>query len=307
MAFCSACGAQMTGAFCGRCGAPASAPGQAAQQQPQQPSQPQQPPQPQAGAYQAPPQAQPYQAQPYQAQPYQAQPYQGQPVGMPPGKKKTSPIVWILAIIGGLLILGIVGVGLAVTLLVHKAKQAGLDPELMKNNPGLAISKLAAMSNPDIDVLSTNDRAGTITVRDKKTGKVDTLTFDDVKNGHFKMSVQENGKTTSLDFGGAAAGKLPSWVPAYPGAALKTGGFSVTASGDNGDAGNIAFTTPDAPERVQSFYEGKAHEMNMQVEVTAASGFGKLVKLTDPGTHHTIAVTIVDANPTTVNVTYLSK
>jgi len=292
MAFCSACGAQMTGAFCGRCGAAAAATGQAAPQ-PQQPQQPQQPPQPQA-AYQPPP----------QAQPYQAQPYQGQPMGTPPAQKKTSPILWILGIVGGLVILGIVVVGLAISFFVHKAKQVGLE---MRNNPGLAISKMAAMANPDIDVLSTDDRAGTITVRDKKTGKVDTLTFGDVRSGHFKMSVQENGKTTSLDFGGNAAAKLPSWVPAYPGAAVKEGGFSMTARGEDGDAGNFAFTTSDSADRVQSFYEGKAHEMNMQVEATVASGFGTVVKLTDPGTRHTIAVTIIGANPTTVNVTYASK
>jgi hypothetical protein len=228
-------------------------------------------------------------------------------MGVAPAKKGTSPIIWILGIVGGLFILGILVVALAVTFVVHKAKQAGLDPELMRNNPGLAISKMAAMANPDIDVLSTNDRAGTITVRDRKTGKVDTLTFDDVKNGHFKMSVQENGKTTSLDFSGNGAAKLPSWVPGYPGATAKGGGFSMTASGENGDAGNFAFTTSDSADRVQSFYEGKAHEMNMQVEATVASGFGTVIKLTDPGTHHTIAVTIVGTNPTTVNVTYASK
>jgi hypothetical protein len=228
-------------------------------------------------------------------------------MGTPPGPRKTSPIVWILAIVGSLIVLGILGAVVGVSLLVHKAKQAGLDPELLRNNPGLAISKLAAASNPDIQVLSTDDSAGTITVRDKKTGKVDTLTFDDVKNGHFKMSVKENGQTTSLDFSGNAAAKLPSWVPAYPGATAKEGGFSVTASGENGEAGNIAFTTPDSAGRVQSFYEGKAREMNMQVEATVASGFGTVIKLNDPGTHHTIAVTIIGAGPTTVNVTYSSK
>ena len=41
--------------------------------------------------------------------------------------------------------------------------------------------------------------------------------------------------------------------------------------------------------------------------VFTMTGFGTVVKLTDPGTHHTIAVTIVGADPTTVNVTYASK
>jgi hypothetical protein len=270
----------MTGPFCGRCGAAAGAAGQ--------PAQPQQAPQP-------------------QAQPYQAQPYQGQPMGMAPARKKTSPIVWILGIIGGLLILGIVIVGVALSYFVHKAKLAGLDPELMRSNPGLALSKMAATANPDIEVLSTNDRDGTITFRDKKTGKVDTLTFDDVKSGHFKMSVKENGKTTSLDFGANAGGKLPSWVPSYPGATAKGGGFSVTASGENGDAGNFSFTTPDSAGSVQAFYESKAHDTDMQYETTTATGFGTVVKLTEPRTGHTIAVTIIGSGPTTVNVTYAAK
>jgi hypothetical protein len=238
-------------------------------------------------------------------------------MGMAPARKKTSPIIWILGIIGGLLILGIVIVGVALSYFAHKAKQAFLDsglakhalldPELMRNNPGLALSRMAAMANPDIDVLSTNDHDGTITFRDKKTGKVDTLTFDDVKSGHFKMSVKENGKTTSLDFGENAGSKLPSWVPSYPGATTKGGGFSVTASGENGDAGNFSFTTPDSVERVQSFYEGKAHDLGMKYETTAVTRFGTVVKLTESGTGHTIAVTVIGSGPTTVNVTYAAK
>ena len=228
-------------------------------------------------------------------------------MGMAPAKKGTSPVVWILGILGGLVILGILGTVAGAYYVMHKVKQAGLDPELMRTNPGLAISKMVTAFNPDVEILDHDDREGTITVRDKKTGKVVKMTFDDVKNGQFKMKIQENGQTSSLNFGTAAAAKLPSWVPAYPGATTKSGGFSMTSSGDSGDAGNFAFTTSDSAERVQSFYEGKAHEMNMQVEATVASGFGTVIKLTDPGTHHTIAVTIVGTNPTTVNVTYASK
>jgi len=230
-------------------------------------------------------------------------------MGAAPARRKTSPIVWILGIVGAVLLLGVLSVVLVISLVVHKAKQAGFDSELMRNNPGLAISKMAAMSNPDIQVLSTNDRNGTITFRDKKTGKVSTLAFDDVKNGHFGISAQgDDGKTTRLDFGGSAAAKLPSWVPSYPGASAAKGGFSaVTSGGTDGEAGTVAFTTPDPSEKVQSYYEGKGHEMNMRVESTVAQGFGTVVKLNDPVTHHVIAVTIVGANPTTINLTYASK
>jgi hypothetical protein len=249
-----------------------------------------------------------YQAPQYQAPPppYQAQPYQGQPMGMPQ-KKGTSPIVWILLIIGGLFVLGILGVvGLGMFAL-HKVKQAGLDPELMRTNPGLAVSKMITTFNPDVEVLNTNDREGTITVRDRKTGKVVTMTFDQVKNGHFNMHVEEDGKTSSLDIGADATAKLPSWVPAYPGANMK-GGFSASSSGSDGDAGTFSFTTTDTADQVRSFYEGKAKDANMEVQTTTASTFGTVLTLTDHGTHRTMGVTIIGtSNPTTVNVSYSTK
>jgi hypothetical protein len=83
--------------------------------------------------------------------------------------------------------------------LVHQARQADIDPELIRRNPGLATAKIFAAANPDADVVSTNENAGTITIRDRKTGRVVTMTFDEAKAGQFRFSAQgENG--------GAAAG-----------------------------------------------------------------------------------------------------
>jgi hypothetical protein len=263
------------------------------------PAPPPQPPPQQPPPYQAPPQPPPYPAQPYQAQPYQAQ-----PMAMPPARKGTSPIVWILLIIGGLFVLGILGVvGLGMFAL-HKARQAGIDPELMRTNPGLAISKLVTAFNPDAEVLNTNDRDGTITIRDRKTGKVVTLSFDQVKNGHFNLRVQEDGKDASLNFGSDVAAKLPSWVPAYPGANVK-GGFSATTSGDRGESGTFSFTTSDSADQVRSFYEAQVHHDG--TESNTASAYGTVLTLNDSSTRHSIVVTIAGANPTTVGVVYSTK
>jgi hypothetical protein len=227
-------------------------------------------------------------------------------MGVPPGPKKTSPIVWILLIVGGLFVVGVLGViGLGMFAL-HKVKQAGLDPELMRNNPGLAISKLVTALNPDVQVLDTNDHEGTITVRDRKTGKVVKMSFDDVKNGHFNMRVQEDGKDATLEIGADVNSKLPSWVPAYTGANVR-GGLATKATGQNGEEGNFTFTTSDSPETVRSFYEGKARDANMQVETAAAFSNGSVLTITDPGSRHTISVTIGGGNPTGVSVFYATK
>jgi hypothetical protein len=225
---------------------------------------------------------------------------------MPPGPKKTSPVVWILLIVGGLFLLGILGAVGTGMFFLHKARQAGLDPELLRSNPGLAISKLAAASNPDIQVLDTNDRDGTITVRDRKTGKVSKLTFDQVKNGQFNLRVEENGKEASLNFGTNAPTKLPSWVPAYSGADVKVG-FSATNTGANGEAGNLTFTTSDSPEHVRAFYENKARDANMEVKSTATFGNSTVLTFNDSGERHTITVTIAGGSPTGVSIFYSTK
>jgi len=59
-----------------------------------------------------------------------------------PSRRKTSPIVWIL--VG---VVGLACVAGAITLagglfLVHKAREAGVDADLFRDNPGLAIAKL---------------------------------------------------------------------------------------------------------------------------------------------------------------------
>jgi hypothetical protein len=51
---------------------------------------------------------------------------------------------------------------------------------------GLAAANMIIAANPDVEVLNTNDRERTITVRDKKTGKVVKMTFDEVKGAFEK-------------------------------------------------------------------------------------------------------------------------
>src|SRR5262249_57620784 len=125
--------------------------------------------------------------------------------------------------------------------------------------------------NPDVEMVSSNDSAGTMVVRDKKTGEVLNLKFDPEKksmvvtgeNGKavtFKADTQNSrlqvigpdGKTAatitadaqagnvevkgpdgSLKMG-ANAGKAPSWVPAYPGGRPQTVFSPTTASNQTG-------------------------------------------------------------------------
>ena len=121
MAFCTTCGANVSGAFCPQCGTPVSAA-----------APPPQPPPPSYGAQanMAPP-------------PAYAQPYGAPPPAM--GPRKTNPLVLVLVIILGLCFLGFASCAAFGLYVAHKAKQAGLDPALWKTNPSLAVGKILAV------------------------------------------------------------------------------------------------------------------------------------------------------------------
>src|SRR5215471_8960426 len=129
-----------------------------------------------------------------------------------PSRRKTSPIVWIL--VG---VVGLACVAGAITLagglfLVHKAREAGVDADLFRDNPGLAIAKLIAAAHPDTEVVSTDAGSGTVTLRDRRTGKEMTLTFDQVRKGFRFEADEDNGRKAAVQLGGDG-GKVPAEVP----------------------------------------------------------------------------------------------
>src|SRR5438552_8880073 len=119
MAFCTKCGAQVQGPFCGTCGSPA-AKGSAPQ--------PGAPPQSGAGP------------QPVGAAPPPVSPSVYAPV--PPvsaaAPQKTSAVVWILGGCGGLVVLAALVGGLGMYYVAHKARQAA---HMLEKNPALAVTR----------------------------------------------------------------------------------------------------------------------------------------------------------------------
>ena len=119
MAFCANCGARVDGQFCEKCGTRVGAVAPPSQQAPS----PAAPPlyQPPAGA------------------------------ATPPVAKKKGPLFWVLTGCLGIVVIGGILMVAGGLFIWNKAKQAGFDPALMRSNPGLAVAKMMAAVNPDID------------------------------------------------------------------------------------------------------------------------------------------------------------
>jgi hypothetical protein len=222
--------------------------------------------------------------------------------------------------------------------IAHKVKQAA-------NNPVYAMAKLAVAANPDLETVSSDDSAGTITIHDRKTGKTGTLKFDAARKT--MVMVDENGKTTSMRFDpdkkqlimsddrgktatitadekagnieikgpdgtvkmGATAEKAPDWVPVYPGSTPQ-GTFAV--SDDKNATGTYVFSTKDTVDKVLGYYGDSLKGAGFKISTTTSNSDGKVSGVVRGSTEGDARIVIVtagsdDTDGTKVSVSYSNK
>ncbi len=234
------------------------------------------------------------------------------PPGLPPQMpgapaKKTSPLVWILGGVAVVMFGIMVTCGLVGFLAVRAVKNAGFDPELMQRNPGLAMAKMAGALHPDFQIVSTNERTGMITMREKSTGKVMTFKFDPdrktlVMSGEdgkeVKVSASGDDKSGSLTvqsaegtvrFGAAAGNKTPAWVPVYPGS---TPEGTYSAQTNDGDQNTFTFKTRDAAPKVISYYQDHLKSSGFTVTLLSSGDQGGMLQGADDAKKRSVVVTV---------------
>jgi hypothetical protein len=205
------------------------------------------------------------------------------------GAAKRSPVFWILTGCAGILIISLLVVVSTGLFVAYKARQAGLDPALIQKNPGLAIAKILASTNPDLEVLTVDEDRGIIKVREKKTGKTLTMSLEEVRNGRI-IFYDENNKRVDIRASGegeaaaleirsedasvriGAGGERPDWLPEYPGA---IGAGALESSSAEGNAATLTYKTQDSAEDVIAFYEEALLKSGFAIEKPAAGAAGQ--------------------------------
>lgn len=221
------------------------------------------------------------------------------PIGMPPQqpgapepKKGGKLLIGIVIGCGGLIIVGVLIFALGGFFLWNKAKEAGLDPDLIQKKPALAVAKMMVAANPDVELVSVDDDKGLITVKDKKTGETVTVNLEEAqkgklvfkKDGKDEVTIEAKGNETAgsvevksaegtAKFGSGSIEKLPDWLPAYPN--VQTVG-SYTTQNAEGEAGGFHFSTKDSPTQVVSFYEEGLKKSGMTVNTNILNQNGKV-------------------------------
>ena len=222
-------------------------------------------------------------------------------------KKKASPFVWILGGCGVLVVLGLIGFAVTGYFVAKKVKDSGFDTALMQKNPALAAAKMAVALNPDVEVVSTDEDKGILTIKEKKTGKTITMNAEDIKNGKISFSDESTGEKVTLGVDKEA--KLPDWVPSYPDSKPE-GSFSATSG--EGEGGMVHFKTPDAGPKVLAFYQDALKKAGYKITATMAGspgdGSGGMVAAENAATKKSVMVTLsASSEGTDVAITYGSK
>ena len=151
----------------------------------------------------------------------------------------------------------------------------------------MATAKLIVAANPDLDMVAVDEDTGTMTIRNTKTGEEVTLSFEDIKEGKITFETEEGkvsmqaqggeeggsltitGEEGSAVFGtGAAAGELPDWIPAYPGA-ITENVSTMTVGAERG--GTYLLKTTDSPDQVMEFFKRTLEAAGFTVETVSMS------------------------------------
>ncbi len=198
------------------------------------------------------------------------------------GRKGLPVLAWIAIGCGGIVVLA----GIAFTVLgwfaVGKMKEVASDFE---KNPTKAAAELVVRMNPDLEMVDSDEEDGTITVREKSSGKVVTLNYEDIEEGRISFESEEGRvEITGQTQGGEGAmtittqegetrigggGEVPDWIPAHP--ATTTRQSLLHSTGPSGETGQASFTVDANAADVAAFYKAQLEDAGYTVSVTTYS------------------------------------
>jgi len=203
-----------------------------------------------------------------------------------PERKGLGTLAWIGIGCGVLVVVVVIALAAASWFVVGKARQVAGDFE---DNPALAAARMIVKLNPELEEVAVDEEAGTITVRNTRTGEEITVDFEDLEKGRISwkagdqevtidtsggegeevVSVRGDEGEWKLTTGSSGAADVPDWVPLYPGTRPLA---SHVFEGTDGVRGTCQLETEDAAADVVDFYQEQLRQAGYEVNVTRFEG-----------------------------------
>ncbi len=239
--------------------------------------------------------------------------------GTAPQKKGLSPLAWVGIGCGVILLIGIVVAGVLGWFAVSKAKE-------FAENPEMNAAKLIVRANPDVELVESDDEAGTLTIRNVETGEVTTVDVSEVKEGRLRFT-DEEGQEVSMGVeegedgqgaftlrdregnetfrvGSGGEENIPEWVPRYEGVTVEGTMMNRTAEETSGA---FNFETEDSVDTVLEHYKEALEQEGLTLtgQSDNRAGNGRFANLTFEADGRTVNVVVTtDGGLTNTVVTY---
>jgi hypothetical protein len=195
--------------------------------------------------------------------------------GGAPKKKGLPALAWVGIGCGVIALIVLIVLAAGTCWGVSKVKEFG-------ENPEMNTAKLIVAANPELELVESDDEAGTLTVRNTKTGEEMTVDVSEIKDGRLRFRDQE-GQETSIGMeegedgegafsvrdsegnetfrvGAGGEENIPGWVPRYPGVELR-GTMSSRRGGKV--EGAFTFETADPADEVADWYAEELADQGM--------------------------------------------
>jgi uncharacterized protein YneF (UPF0154 family) len=204
-----------------------------------------------------------------------------------PAKKGLPVWAWIGIGCGALIVLAMIVTMAGGFFIANKAKKFAAEIEDDPQAAAMMAAKTIVKLNPELEEVSSDKEAGTITIRNKATGEVITVNLEDIKEGKLSFtgdegevnidasqldetgSLKVTGKDGEVIFSsGEATDDVPSWVPLFPGTepanrhAMKSGGDEM---------GGFELETTASVSDVLDFYREALTNAGFEVSVNTFS------------------------------------
>jgi hypothetical protein len=201
-------------------------------------------------------------------------------------------------------------------------QEAGVSIDEMTKRPERTLAKVFVKMNPDIELVSEDEAAGTMTVKIKSSGETLTMSWKDLAEGKLVVKdsagqvvtvdsknpdgtvVVQGPKGTTVMGANAEASQPPSWVPMHASMSLMQGGMRT--EGPEGVNGMSMAESTEPISTLKTFYEEEFKKKGAKVTSQLASDEGGMLsaEFTTPKSTITVIFSKDNAGKSTVMINY---